>query len=60
MGGLGWTKLRRSIQVENKDKEYLKKLKKYLLSSKIINDGSRLSEKNINMYHQYIERLKYE
>jgi hypothetical protein len=60
MGGLGWTKLRRSIQVENKDKEYLKKLKKYLLSAKIINDGRRLSEKNINMYHQYIERLKYE
>lgn len=60
MGGLGWTKLRRSIQVENKDKEYLKKLKKYLLSANIINDGSRLSEKNINMYHQYIERLKYE
>ena len=58
MGGLGWTKLRRSIQVENKDKEYLKKLKKYLLSAKIINDDSKLSEKNIKMYNQYIKRLK--
>jgi MoaA/NifB/PqqE/SkfB family radical SAM enzyme len=57
MGGLGWTKLRRSIQVENKDNEYLKKLKEYLLLAKIKTKDNLNSEKNIKMFKQYIKRL---
>ena len=45
-------------RVEGQNSKYLNKLRKYLLSAKLESTGSILSGKNIEMYHQYIERIK--
>jgi sialic acid synthase SpsE len=45
-------------RVEGQNSKYLNKLRKYLLSAKLVSTGSILSGKNIEMYYQYIERIK--
>tara|TARA_B110000211_G_scaffold113013_1_gene131258 strand:+ start:74 stop:748 length:675 start_codon:yes stop_codon:yes gene_type:complete len=46
------------IRVEGETAKYLNDVKEYLLSAKILNKKNRNSIKNIDMYHQYIERIK--
>jgi len=58
MGGPDdWERIK-DICVEIETPEYLNNLREYLLSAKILNKDNRLSEKNIDMYYQYIERIK--
>jgi MoaA/NifB/PqqE/SkfB family radical SAM enzyme len=46
------------LRVEGQSDEYLNTLREYLLSAEILNNNDEISEKNINMFHQYIERIK--
>lgn len=46
------------IRVEGETTKYLNKLKKYLLSAEIYKEDNELCDKNINMFHQYIKRIK--
>ena len=46
------------IRVEGQSDEYLNTLKKYLLSAEIYKEDNELCDKNIDMFHQYIKRIK--